>query len=92
MSVSNTAMPFMTRSVASLSACPSLPTTLRMSRAESAPAPVTSVSRHATCSSTIDAALRADIAKDIASNNTAAVAETPAICVMLNCVCAVGRL
>eukprot|EP00969_Alexandrium_andersonii_P134018 5928344-Alexandrium_andersonii.AAC.1 len=42
MSASNTAMPLMTRSVASLSSCPNLPETLMMSRAESAPVPVTS--------------------------------------------------
>eukprot|EP00969_Alexandrium_andersonii_P097614 4310574-Alexandrium_andersonii.AAC.1 len=61
-----------------------------MSRAESAPAPATSASCHATCSSTMDAACRADFAKEIASNNTAATAEAPAIRVMLNDECAMG--
>eukprot|EP00969_Alexandrium_andersonii_P321819 14219232-Alexandrium_andersonii.AAC.1 len=50
MSVSNTAMPFMTRSAASLRSCPNLPRMLIRSRAESAPAPVTTVSCHAICS------------------------------------------
>eukprot|EP00969_Alexandrium_andersonii_P309505 13677812-Alexandrium_andersonii.AAC.1 len=85
-------MPFMTWSVASMANWPNLPKTLGMSRALSAPAPVTSVSCRATCSSTKDAACRADIAKDIASNNTAAMSEAPAIRAMLIDKCAIGCL
>eukprot|EP00969_Alexandrium_andersonii_P320564 14163310-Alexandrium_andersonii.AAC.1 len=62
MSASNTAMPLTTTSATSLGNCPNLPKTLMMSRAESTPAPVTSASCHATCSSTMRAgccALRA---------------------------------
>eukprot|EP00969_Alexandrium_andersonii_P097569 4307947-Alexandrium_andersonii.AAC.1 len=59
MSVSNTAMPFMARSAASLRSCPNLPRTLIRPRAESAPAPVTSLSCHAICSITMLAACRA---------------------------------
>eukprot|EP00969_Alexandrium_andersonii_P175478 7759610-Alexandrium_andersonii.AAC.1 len=59
MSVSNTAMPLMPRSAASLRSCPNLPRTLMMSRAEPAPAPVTSVSCRAICSIAMHAAWRA---------------------------------
>eukprot|EP00969_Alexandrium_andersonii_P149351 6604279-Alexandrium_andersonii.AAC.1 len=41
-SAGNAAMPFATRSAASMATCPNLPKTPRMLRALSAPAPVTS--------------------------------------------------
>eukprot|EP00969_Alexandrium_andersonii_P300288 13275881-Alexandrium_andersonii.AAC.1 len=59
MSVSDTALPFMARYAASLRSCPNLPRTLIRSRAEFAPAPVTSVSCHAICSIRMLAAWRA---------------------------------
>eukprot|EP00969_Alexandrium_andersonii_P255516 11294585-Alexandrium_andersonii.AAC.1 len=62
-----------------------------MSRAESAPAPVTSVSCSATCSTTALAAWRTLRAKESTSNATAATAETPATLVTLDTECAVGR-
>eukprot|EP00969_Alexandrium_andersonii_P058430 2574299-Alexandrium_andersonii.AAC.1 len=71
-------------SAASTVNCPILPKTDRMLRALSAPAPITSVTCHATCSRTKDTACLADLANGIASNATAAVAPAPSQRVMLN--------
>eukprot|EP00969_Alexandrium_andersonii_P056636 2497128-Alexandrium_andersonii.AAC.1 len=92
MSANNAAIPFATRSAAALADEPNLPKTLMMLRAESAPAPATSVSCHATRLRTMDVACRELLANEIASNNTAAVAEAPAMRVVLNCACAIGCL
>eukprot|EP00969_Alexandrium_andersonii_P281712 12453924-Alexandrium_andersonii.AAC.1 len=80
----------MTSSAASLANWPSLPKMWRTSRADSAPAPVTSVNCSATCSITTLAAWRTLLANDNTSNATAATAETPATRLTLNTVCADG--